>query len=111
MKIVLSIIGAIVIGIVLVVIFTSKEAVAPATTVDQSHLVTAASHMTGKSGAKVTVVEFGDYQCPACGAFFPEMKQITDAYASNPNFNFVFRNFPLPMHPNAMIGAEAAEAA
>jgi len=69
------------------------------------------SHMTGKQGAKVTVVEFGDYQCPACGAAHPLLKQILAAYKDNPDFNFVFMNFPLPMHPNAQVSAEAAEAA
>ena len=67
--------------------------------------------MTGSATAKVQMVEFGDYQCPACGAAYPMVKQITDEYASNPNFDFVFRNFPLPQHPNAPEAAEAAEAA
>jgi protein-disulfide isomerase len=78
---------------------------------DLSLLSKTDSHMTGKPTAKVTLVEFGDYQCPACGIAYPMIKQVTDAYASNPNFNFVFRNFPLPQHPNAPEAAEAAEAA
>ena len=76
-----------------------------------SSLENSASHMTGSATAKVQMVEFGDYQCPACGAAYPQIKQVTDMYASNPDFNFVFRNFPLPQHPNAPEAAEAAEAA
>lgn len=79
--------------------------------VDQSSLVRESSHMTGKVGAKATLVEFGDYQCPACGAVEPLIKQVIETYKINPDFNFVFRNFPLPQHQNALIAAESAEAA
>lgn len=78
---------------------------------DPKLLIKANSHMTGSPTAKVQLVEFGDYQCPACDAAYPIVKQITDKYASNKDFNFVFRNFPLPQHQFAMIAAEAAEAA
>ncbi len=70
-----------------------------------------ADHVHVLTHAKVTVVEFGDYQCPACKAEDPVVKQIIEEYKSNPNFNFVFLNFPLPQHANAQIAAEAAEAA
>jgi protein-disulfide isomerase len=69
------------------------------------------SHMTGKQGAKVTVVEFGDFQCPFCAEASPTVTQVINKYKNNPDFNFVFRNFPLPQHSNAQISAEAAEAA
>ncbi len=59
----------------------------------------------------MTVVEFGDYQCPACGLAYPILKQVIDTYGKNPDFNFVFRNFPLSQHQNALIAAESAEAA
>ena len=78
---------------------------------DQTILVRADSHMTGQVGAKVTVVEFGDYQCPACANVEPFLKQLVDTYKTNPDFNFVYRNFPLPQHANANISAEAAEVA
>jgi protein-disulfide isomerase len=80
-------------------------------TVDSGKIIRDDSHMTGSQGAKMTIVEFGDYQCPSCGAAHPILKQILAQYQSNPNFNFVFRNFPLPMHANALPAAEAAEAA
>ena len=69
-------------------------------------------HMTGKADAKVTVVEFGDFECPSCADAYQPMNDIIKQYSSNPNFNFVFREFPLSsIHPNADISAEAAEAA
>ena len=67
--------------------------------------------MTGSPNAKVTVVEFGDYQCPACAYINPAVKQVIATYGANPNFNFVFRNFPLAQHRNAQLAAEAAESA
>lgn len=63
----------------------------------------------GTPSAKVTIVEFGDFQCPACGAAHPVLKQIVSDYKDK--VYFVFRNFPLPMHPNAPLAAQAAYAA
>lgn len=77
---------------------------------DKDVLVRQESHQTNPGG-KVTVVEFGDYQCPACGAAHSIIKAIEEKYKDNKDFNFVFRNFPLPMHRNALVAAEAAEAA
>lgn len=59
--------------------------------------------------AKVTLVEFGDFECPACGAEYPVVTQILQNYKGK--INYVFRNFPLPQHANAPEAAEAAEAA
>lgn len=64
---------------------------------------------TGTPSAKVTIVEFGDFQCPACGAVNPIVKKVIADYQDK--IYFVFRNFPLPMHPNALVSAEAAYAA
>ena len=103
-----------VIGIGVGLFFASKgsEPAPVGQQVDGKSLVRDNSHMTGKKEAKVTMVEFGDYQCPACAFYDPVIKQIIDQYKNNPDFNFVFRNFPLnQLHPNAMISAEAAEAA
>ncbi|HWA52361.1 MAG TPA: thioredoxin domain-containing protein [Patescibacteria group bacterium] len=90
------------------VILLSKGGTAKPTPVDSSFLVKSDSHQTNP-GAKVTVVEFGDYECPACGAAYPITKQVLSTYGSQ--INFVFRNFPLPQHKNAPMAAEAAEAA
>jgi protein-disulfide isomerase len=58
----------------------------------------------------VTLEEFGDYQCPPCGALHPALKKLKQEFG--PNLNFVFRNLPLPaIHKNALVAAQAAEAA
>lgn len=83
----------------------------PGVPLDSQNLMRDKSHMTGSPTAKVNLVEFGDFQCPACAAAHPVVKQIKETYKDNPNFNFVFRNFPLSGHPYADDAAEAAEAA
>lgn len=74
-------------------------------------LVRPDSAMTGAPTAKVTLVEWGDFQCPSCAAIEPVLSTIVDAYGKNPDFNFVFRHLPLPQHANARSAAEAAVAA
>lgn len=60
--------------------------------------------------AVVTLEEFGDYQCPPCGALHPTLKKLKQELGSN--LNFVFRNLPLTaIHKNALAAAQAAEAA
>lgn len=59
--------------------------------------------------SSVTFVEFGDFQCPACGAAHPVLKQLREAYQGK--VTFVYRHLPLPSHPHAEIAARAAEAA
>lgn len=76
---------------------------------DTKLLIGSNPHHEGSSSAKVTVVEYGDFQCPACGAAHPTVRQIINDYKDK--IYFVFRNFPLPMHQNARVAAAAAEAA
>lgn len=59
--------------------------------------------------AKVTIVEFGDFQCPACGQASPILKELLKIYQDK--LNLVFRNFPLPQHRNAKMASETALAA
>lgn len=72
-------------------------------------LVREDSHTKGAENGKVTLVEFGDFQCPACGASHPIIKQLMGEYGDR--VTFVFRNFPLQMHQNADVAHMAAEAA
>jgi protein-disulfide isomerase len=67
------------------------------------------SHVEGPKDAKVKIVEFGDFQCPACGAAHPVVAQVLREYEGK--VTFVFRNFPLQMHKNAPAAHQAAEAA
>jgi protein-disulfide isomerase len=86
----------------------ANRGAAPAPTGDASKIIRDTSHQTG-TGA-VQIVEFGDFQCPACGAAHPHVKQLLQEY--NGRVTFYFRNFPLTnIHPNAMAAAQAAEAA
>jgi len=72
--------------------------------------VSAADHVQGSPDAKVTLVEYGDYQCPYCGAAYQVIKAVQKRLGAN--LRFVFRNFPLNQaHPHAELAAESAEAA
>jgi protein-disulfide isomerase len=67
-------------------------------------------HIQGSKGAPVTLIEYGDYQCPYCGIAYPIVKQVQRRIGES--ICFVFRNFPLTeVHPFAEGAAEAAEAA
>ena len=67
-------------------------------------------HMQGPPDAPVTLLEYGDYECPFCGAAYPVVKAIQSRLGDQ--LCFVFRNFPLnEAHPHAQDAAEAAEAA
>ena len=72
--------------------------------------VSAHDHAEGPADAALTLVEYGDYQCPYCGAAYPVVKEVQKTLGKK--LRFVFRNFPLTRaHPYALIAAEAAEAA
>ncbi len=67
-------------------------------------------HIFGKVDSPVTLIEYGDFQCPGCGAIYPTVKEVTDKYKDQ--VQFVFRNFPITTaHANAKAAAGAAEAA
>jgi len=72
--------------------------------------VSARDHAEGPDDAPLTLVEYGDYQCPYCGMAYPVVKRLQKNLGKK--LRFVFRNFPLTQaHPYAGIAAEAAEAA
>ena len=72
--------------------------------------VSARDHAEGPAEAPLTLVEYGDYQCPYCGAAYPVVKRLQKRLGKK--LRFAFRNFPLTQsHPYALIAAEAAEAA
>jgi protein-disulfide isomerase len=66
-------------------------------------------YLPASSSAKVTLVEFGDYECPACAVYSPMIKQLLTENAGK--LNYVFRNYPLTQHKNAPISSSAVEAA
>lgn len=78
-----------------------------------SHLkpqVSSKDHIDGSASAPIELVEYGDFECPHCGAAYPIVKKIQKKLGSE--LRFVFRNFPLSdAHPFAFAAAVAAEAA
>src|ERR1700733_5413514 len=70
--------------------------------------ISAEDHRQGDLDAEVSLVEFGDYECPSCGLAYPIVKRLQKHFGKR--LLFVFRNFPLTqMHPLAEPAAEAAE--
>ena len=72
--------------------------------------VTEQDHAQGSPAAPVTLVEYGDYECPYCGRAYPMVKEVQKHLGTQ--LRFIYRNFPLrEVHPHAQHAAEAAEAA
>lgn len=70
----------------------------------------ATDHILGRSDASVTIIEYGDFECPACRQAHPAVKFMMEQFGSDARF--VFRHYPLrEVHPRAEAAAEAAEAA
>jgi protein-disulfide isomerase len=63
----------------------------------------------GEAGAPITIVEFTDFQCPACAAMHPVLEEVLRSYGNK--VRFVVRDYPLNQHENARKAAEAANAA
>ncbi|MEK7581634.1 MAG: thioredoxin domain-containing protein [Patescibacteria group bacterium] len=91
--------------------FSSKQSVQKVdnSPFDKAQLIDGAKHFKGDPGAPVTIVEFGDLQCPACQAAQPIVRKIEEKYSQN--IYFVFRHYPLTIHKNSEIAAKASEAA
>jgi protein-disulfide isomerase len=66
-------------------------------------------HVVGPANAPVTLVEYGDFECPFCGRSYPAVRRIRGELGER--LRFVFRHFPRPEHPHARHAAQAAEAA
>ncbi|OGE81534.1 MAG: hypothetical protein A2826_00485 [Candidatus Doudnabacteria bacterium RIFCSPHIGHO2_01_FULL_43_23] len=72
--------------------------------------LSASDWVTGNRDASVVVIEYGDFQCPACGAYHPILKQLKSEFGDR--VAFVYRHFPLrSIHQNAEASARATEAA
>jgi protein-disulfide isomerase len=70
--------------------------------------VTSSDHIQGEAHAPITLLEYGDYECPHCGLAHPIVKRVLLYFGER--LRFVFRNFPLKeIHPNAEAAAETAE--
>lgn len=88
----------------------SPSPVAPAEPTNVTVQIKDNDHIRGKEDARLTIVEFSDFQCPFCERFYPTMKRVVDEYKDD--VRLVYRHFPLDsIHPNARPAAEAAECA
>jgi len=104
-KILLAIVGITILIIGLAAIVMTK----PAPTLTKSDLVTPTAYTRGNKDAKTYLVEFSDFQCPACLATKPTVDDIIKT--NQDKLLFVYRNFPLDQHPFSHQAAKAAEAA
>jgi protein-disulfide isomerase len=103
------------VGLIIVLLFAyyfyaMSSTPAGVTTPSSGIVISQTDHVRGAKDGKVTLVVFGDFQCPACGAWEPIIRQVL---ADNKDtLKMVFRQFPLTqIHRNALIAAEASEAA
>lgn len=101
----LAVIIAILGGIVFVTNHNNRQGKASVTSSSQP-----TNHVEGSTSTGVTLVEYGDYQCPVCDNFYVATKQVAAQYSTK--IIFQFRNLPLTsIHQNAFAAARAAEAA
>ncbi|MEV0084750.1 thioredoxin domain-containing protein [Saccharopolyspora sp. NPDC050642] len=110
----------VVIGVAAVVIFTLLVVNRPTPPAESSPPVAGAvpaevlvhpdsHHLSTSADGKVTLVEFLDFECEACGAAYPALEQLRQDYGGR--INYVVRYFPVPSHRNAELAARAAESA
>lgn len=80
------------------------------TTQNSSNSSQGSNHVAGLADSKVTLLEYADFQCPACKSYFPILTQLKAEYGDRVAFQF--KHFPLvQIHPNAFMASRAAEAA
>ena len=92
------------------VLINQSQTAPPAGDGDAPQAVRSNSHVLDDGGeGAVTVVEFLDFECEACGAFYPVVEELREKYAGE--ITYVVRYFPLPGHLNSKNAAIAAEAA
>lgn len=107
-KFFLGILGFTLLVIIGATVWFSRPAAAPAP-VDKKLLVNKDSATTGNASASAYLVEFSDYQCPACKVFAPVVDNLLSKYRGR--LQFVYRHYPLDQHPEAIPSAIVAEAA
>ena len=96
--------------IVIVVLTAVGLSSGPAPAVSQlTAPISSSDHIMGTSTPILTIVEYGDYQCPACASFDPIVRKIMEEYGDK--IQLVSRNFPLEQHKNATSSASSAESA
>ena len=91
-----------------ILFFGKEDATAP--TDENGNAVQASNHVKGEGKKQVVLTEYGDFECPACGQYYPIVEQVVEKYKAD--ITFQFRHFPLrQIHPNAVLAHRYAEAA
>ncbi len=83
-------------------VLTTKTDIAP---------VTDADHIKGNKNAKVVIIDYSDLECPFCKGFHASLERIFNEYGKDNKVAWVYRHFPLDIHPKARKEAEASECA
>ena len=99
----------VVIGIIVVVLFGGSFWYAGSTADKNNEGITFEPHIKGNPEASVELVEYSDFQCPACATFQPVLEDVLSQFGDS--IKFEYKHFPLPIHPLAEPAARAAEAA
>lgn len=99
----------VIVGLITVILFGGAIWYSSLATEKNNEGVVVAEHVKGNPEAKVTLVEYSDFQCPACASFQPVLEEIMNQYGDK--IRFEYKHFPLPIHPYAQQAAVAAEAA
>lgn len=99
----------VIIGVITVVLFGGAIWYSSISAERNNEGVEVVSHVKGNPEAEITLVEYSDFQCPACKSFQPVVAEVMEQYGEE--IRFEYKHFPLPMHQNAMGAAMAAEAA
>lgn len=102
--------GSVILAMVLFVVLLAKLGTSNAPESTLTPAINAADHKKGVENAKVTIVEYSDFQCPACAQYYPMLKQLTEEFPND--VQIVYRHYPLKqIHKNAEKAASASEAA
>ena len=108
-----SVIVLVVIGSVFGIIKLASKSQTPGSGSDTLALTISAindnENVKGNKNATTTLIEYSDFQCPACGSYYPILKKVAEDMGAQ--VRFAYRHFPLPQHKNAKLAATVAEAA
>ena len=99
----------VVVGVIMVVLFGGAIWYSSIATEKSNEGVVEMQHIKGNPESTVTLVEYSDFQCPACASFQPVLKEILATYGDK--IQFEYKHYPLPIHPYAQQAGIAAEAA
>ena len=99
----------VIVGVIAIILFGGAIWYSNSVSSSSNEGVDVTAHITGNPDAPVKLIEYSDFQCPACAAFNPVVKQALEMYGES--ISFEYRHFPLPIHNYASQAGVSAEAA